>query len=181
MIRALIPLAHGVEEMEAVIAIDTFRRAGWEVVSAGIYPGLIIASRGVRLMPDAAWDEIDPTSFDVLVVPGGSEGTAALCRDERVLEAIRHFMQSGKPVGAICAGPLVLQSAGVLAGRKVTCHPRVAPQLTRGTRLDHRVVVDGRLITSQAAGTTFEFALAIIESVDAEKAREVAASMLARK
>lgn len=168
MTHVLIPLADGCEEMEAVILIDTFRRAGWEVTAAGLKPGEVRASRGVRLIPDALWDEIDPGAFDMLVLPGGGGGTENLKKDRRVLEAVRSFQQAGKLVAAVCAGPLVLQEAGILEGRKATCHPSVAAQLTVPTRLPERVVIDRGVITSQGPGTSFEFALAIVAMVEGQ-------------
>jgi putative intracellular protease/amidase len=88
-------------------------------------------------------------------------------------------MASGKWVAAICAGPLVLQAAGVLKGRRVTCHPGVAGEFTQTPRLNDRVVVDGRLITSQAPGTAFEFALELIRAVEGDrKANELAKNMV---
>ena len=78
MTSALILLANGVEEMEAVIVIDTFRRAKWQVTAVGVGAEVITASRGVRLLPDAAWSEVDPAAFDLLVIPGGQAGTEAL-------------------------------------------------------------------------------------------------------
>ena len=176
MTRAIVPLADGVEEMEAVIIIDTLRRAGWEVVCAGVREGVITASRGVRIAPDTHWDAVDPSAFDALVIPGGSGGAETLRRDNRILSAVRDFMAGNKIVGAICAGPLVLESAGVLAGRSVTCYPGVP--LTRGKRLDERVVIDGNLVTGQGPAMAFEFALALAGLVDGEKARKTAASML---
>ena len=169
MAKVMVPLADGVEEMEAVIVIDVFRRAGWTVESVGMKPGPITASRGVRLIPDMTWHEIDPSVFDLLVIPGGSSGTDHLAGDQRVLEVIRRFVQNERWVGAICAGTLVLQSAGVLEGRKVTCHPAVASQLTVTQRVDERVVVDGKIVTSQGPGTAFEFALALLGLIEGEK------------
>ncbi len=181
MTRALMPLADGVEDMEAVITIDVLRRAGWEVVTAGIRPGIVTASRGVRLMPDVELKDVDPASFDALVLPGGSDGTAALCRDIRVLDAARQFTASAKLVGAICAGPLVLDAAGVLDGRKFTCFPGVERRIKSGRWIDGRVVRDGNLVTSQAAGVSFEFALALIEALNPQKAKEVAEGMLVKQ
>jgi 4-methyl-5(b-hydroxyethyl)-thiazole monophosphate biosynthesis len=176
MHNVLVPIADGSEEMEVVIAIDTFRRVPWKVTAAGIEPGIITASRGVRLMPDAAWSEIDPSAFDILVIPGGKAGADALSRNERVLEAVRSFVHEKKWVAAVCAGPLVLQAAGVLAGRRATCHPAVS--LAQTKRLEKRVVIDGRLITSQGPGTTLEFALAIVREIEgALKADDLAKSM----
>lgn len=162
MTRALVPIAEGSEEMEAVIAIDVMRRAKWEVTVAGVKPGPVTMSRKVRIVPDAVWADIDPMSFDILVIPGGSGGVANLRKDARVLKAVRDMHAAGKLVCAVCAGPLVLQDAGVLDGRRATCHPDVASQLTKAKHVDEEVVVDGDVITSQGAGTTFAFALAIV-------------------
>ena len=181
MIRVLMPLADGAEEMEAVILIDVFRRAQFEVTSAGLKPGVITASRGVRLVPDLSWAELGEREFDVLVIPGGMEGTRQLMGDERVLARIRRMVEETKWVGAICAGPLVLQAAGVLKGRRMTCHPGVVDQVTVTARLPDRVVTDGRLITSQGPGTTFEFALEMIRQVaGAVLAQRVAEGLLVR-
>ena len=177
--NVLIPVADGSEEMEVVIVVDTFRRAKWNVVIASLGIGAIRASRGVQLMPDAAWADVIPDDFDMLVIPGGGDGVTALAKDKRLLATARAFMANGKWVAAICAGPLVLQAAGVLQGRRVTCHPGVAGELTQTPRLNDRVVVDGRLITSQAPGTAIEFTLAIIRAVEGDrKANELAKAMV---
>lgn len=177
--NVLMPVADGSEEMEIVIVVDTFRRAKWNVVIAGLKEGAIRASRGVRLTPDAVWADVNPEAFDMLVIPGGSDGVLALVKDERLLATVRAFMANGKWVAAICAGPLVLQAAGVLKGRRATCHPGVVGELTQTPRLNDRVVVDGRLITSQAPGTAFEFALELIRAVEGDrKADELARSMV---
>jgi len=179
MHRVLVPLADGVEEMEAVIIIDTLRRAGWDVVSAGLGPAPVKASRGVKLQPDTEWSQIEPPTFDILLLPGGTEGVNNLIAHESVLEAIRDFFRQDKLLGAICAAPLALQAAGVLADRTVTCHPGVRDLLTVPAVSDDRVVVDGRLVTSRGPGTTFEFALAVIGLLDgADAAQAVAGPML---
>jgi len=179
--NVLIPLADGSEEMEVVIVADTLRRAQWHVVLAGLAAGTVTASRGVRLVPDAAWADVIPDVFDMVVIPGGWDGITVLAKNERLLATVQAFMANGKWVAAICAGPLVLQAAGVLKGRRATCHPGVAGELTQTSRLNDRVVVDGRLITSQAPGTAFEFALALIRAVEGDrKADELAKSMVVR-
>lgn len=181
MTRALVPLAEGVEEMEAVIVIDALRRAKWDVVAAGLKAGIVTASRHVKLVPDAIWDEIDPSTFDVIVVPGGSRGVENLRADHRVLEALRAHHRGGKLTAAVCAGPVVLHAAGILAGRRVTSHPAVAGDLPQAVRVDEAVVVDADIITSQGAGTCFDFALVLIARVDgADRASEVAKSMVVR-
>ena len=137
------------------------------------------ASRGVKLVPDAVLGEVDLGSFDMLFIPGGSKGVDNLRADPRVLEAVRQFSRKPKHLAAICAGPLVLQEAGVLTGRKVTCHPGEAAKITQAQRLQDRLVVDGNLVTSQGAGTTFDLALKLIELFDGrDKAASVAKGMV---
>jgi 4-methyl-5(b-hydroxyethyl)-thiazole monophosphate biosynthesis len=162
--KALIPIANGSEEMEAVILIDTLRRAEWDVTVAGLTTGTILASRGVKLDPDTTWDQINPDDFDVLVLPGGFGGTEALMKHAGVQQALRDFDEKKKWVGSICAAALALHAAGILEGKKFTCYPGVEAKLPPDVQpVNDIVVVDGHLITSQGPGTAFEFALKIIE------------------
>ncbi len=178
--KALVPIADGCEEMEAVIIIDTLRRAEWNVTTAGLSAGTIEASRGVKLVPDTTWDQINPADFDVLLLPGGMGGTMALCEHAGVQQAIRDFDALGKWVGAICAAAMALNKAGILDGKKFTCYPGIEKQLpVHLTHSDEAVVVDGHLITSQGPGTAFEFALKVIaECSSPNKSAEVRAGLL---
>jgi 4-methyl-5(b-hydroxyethyl)-thiazole monophosphate biosynthesis len=177
--RVLVPLAEGVEEMEAVILIDTFRRAGWRVDVVGLTAGPVVASRGVRLVPDMEWDEIDPSGYEVIALPGGNLGTVNLMEDARVLDAVRAQHGAGRLVAAVCAAPLVLQRAGILRGHRVTCHPLAAGQLHDVPRDEARVVVSDHVVTSQGPGTTMAFALTLIALREGrEKAEEVARGMV---
>jgi protein deglycase len=180
--KVLVPLADGAEEMEAVIIIDTFRRAGWEVAVAGLKEGFVTASRGVKILPDINWDNADVNNFDIVAMPGGMVGVDKLRNHNGVIEAVREFYEKGKIVAAICAAPLVLQSAGILKGKKFTSHPAVINQLTEGERLEETVVIDGNIITSQGPGTTFQFALAVIAMVEGEeKSDSLAGAMIVER
>ncbi len=179
MPSALIPLADGVEEMEAVILVDVLRRAEWNVVSVGLREGPVTASRNVRLVPDKKWSEIQAEDFDWIILPGGLKGSQKLIADERVTHALQRHARAGKKLGAVCAAPTVLHAAGLLNGRAVTSHPSVAQRLGDAKRSDERVVIDGNLITSQGPGTSFEFALSIVAAEDGpEKARKIADAMI---
>lgn len=181
MKTALVLLANGCEEMEAVITIDVLRRAEVKVVTAGLDGEPVVASRGVGLVPDIALDQVeDAAGFDLLVLPGGMGGTHALAADERVLSLVRRYDATpGKRLASICAAALVLDAAGILEGRSFTCYPTVADQITHETRLGDRVVVDGDLITSQGPGTAFDFALTLVRELQGQDpAREVAKGML---
>jgi protein deglycase len=179
MARTLIPLADGVEEAEAVIIADVLRRAGWQVETAGLKAREVAGAHGIRLTADALWSETAPAAYDVLIIPGGRQGVDALCGDARVLDAVRLFISDSKLVGAICAGPLVLQHAGVLDGMKVTCHPGVRAELDPGVHFTgERVTFDGGLLTSQGPGTAFEFALAAVRHQDGAAAADAYAAGL---
>ncbi len=178
MPNVLVPIANGTEEMEAVIIIDILRRAQWTVTVAGIEPGLLTASRGVRLMPDRPWADITPAEYDILMIPGGGPGVEQFLKFQPLLDTILQFYQADKWVGAVCAAPLTLQAAGILKGKQATCHPGVANRLTVTPRLAARTVVDGRIITSQGAGTTFDFALTLVRLADSPaKAQAIADSI----
>ena len=173
-------VADGSEEMEVVITVDVLRRAGISVFLAGVgeETRMVTTSRGVRIAPDGAWDPAEATRFDALVIPGGIGGTQAMRQDDSVKQAVREFVQAGKIVAAICAGPTVLHDAGVLAGKTYTSNPSSREELTAGTWVDRPVVRDGQLFTSQAPGTAFAFGLALIEALDSrEMAQKVAAGL----
>lgn len=86
---------------------------------------------GHRFSITADFDSVDLDSFDALVVPGG-RAPEYLRLNPRVLEMVRHFDETGKPIAAICHGPQILAAAGVLRGRQCSCYPAVAPEVTAG-------------------------------------------------
>lgn len=180
MSRVCVLVADGSEELETVAVVDVLRRAGAEVFLAGVAgAGPVKASRGVGLVPDGAWDPAAVDGFDALVVPGGMGGVGAIGAEGSVLDALRRFAEAGKWVAAICAGPQVLDRAGVLAGKRYTCYPGVEGGIGGGEWVDEPVVVDGRLVTSQGPGTAVGFALTLAECLQGlEAAQRTAAGML---
>ena len=178
--RVLIPLAPGVEEMEAVILADVLRRAGIDVVLAGVDgPGPVVCSRKVRLLPDCALADCQG-GFDLVLLPGGAAGARALADSAPVRELLQAQERASRLVGAICAAPIALRAAGVGQGRSLTSHPSVQGELAGfGRYLEQRVVRDGTLLTSRGPGTAFEFALACIEALLGKDAADrVAGPML---
>jgi len=181
MARALVPLAQGCEELEAVTVIDLLRRAGVEVVCAGLEPGPVTASRGVMLLPDVLLDEVLEQSFDVIVLPGGLPGADHLQQDPRIRQLLLQQAQAGRYTAAICAAPKVLASAGLLAGRRATGYPGVLEKLAPAeVEISAEPVVrDGRVVTSRGPGTAMDFALELIELlVGREKREQVEAGLV---
>jgi len=181
MARVLIPLAQGCEELEAVTIIDLLRRAGIEVVVAGLQEGLVKCSRGTVLMPDSVLEDVKDEHFDMIVLPGGLPGADHLDADPRIHQLLRDMADQGRYTAAICAAPKVLGSAGLLDGRTATSYPGVLEpdQFGQTVLSEQAVVTDGSVITSRGPGTAMDFALKLIEVLlGAEKRREVEAPLV---
>ena len=84
--------------------------------------------RGHNFRLNATFDEIDESSYDGLVIPGG-RSPEYLRLNSRVLEIVQHFADSSKPIAAICHGPQLLSAAGVLEGRSCSAYPAVEPDV----------------------------------------------------
>ncbi len=178
--RVLIPLADGVEPLEAVSIMDVLRRAGIEVVTVSLSEETTVyAAQQVVLMADQLWnDDLELETFAAIVLPGGGRGTERLAADERVMDALRFFEENELLIGAICAAPTVLVKAGVLDGCKATCFPDHAEALG-ASYVDVPVVADGLIITSQGPGTSLLFALVLVRHLIGEEVAErVADAML---
>ena len=181
MARVLVPLADGCEELEAVTVIDLLRRAGIEVVSAGLREGPVTASRGVVLLPDRTLDEVLGDDFDMIVLPGGLPGADHLDADPRIHALLQRMAEQDKYTAAICAAPKVLLNAGLLDGRQATAYPGIIDgRMAAGSQLlDQPVVSDGRVVTSRGPGTAMDFALTLIEHLlGADKRQQVEAPLV---
>lgn len=179
MAKVLVPLADGCEELEAVTIIDLLRRAGIEVVSAGLNPGVVKASRGVQLVPDLTLDSALQDDYDMVVLPGGMPGAAHLKADPRILQLLKDMAAAGKYTAAICAAPMVLAEAGVLDGRQATSYPGFLDALPGVTVSAAAVVLDGKVLTSRGPGTAMDFALALVETLaGADKRQQVEAALV---
>ncbi len=161
--RVLVPLAEGVEELEAVTIIDILRRADIDVTTAGLQEGIITGSRGTRLLPDLTLDAALKQDYDMVALPGGLPGSDHLAEDDRVNSVLTKMNQSGKFVGAICAAPKVLARNGILAGKRATAYPGVLQAEAHPVITGEAVTRDGVVITSRSVGTAIDFALELVE------------------
>jgi len=182
MARVLVPLAQGCEELEAVTIIDLLRRAGIEVVTAGLEAGPVTGSRGTVLVPDTTLDAVADETFDMVALPGGLTGATNLDADPRLQLVLSRQAEQGRWCAAICAAPLVLANLGLLDGREATSfpgaldtvkHPRI--QLS-----EEPVITDGKVVTSRGPGTAMDFALQLIELLAGSKRRDEVESKLMR-
>ncbi len=178
----LVPLADGCEELEAVTIIDILRRAGVEVVVAGLADGPVRASRGTVLLPETTLEAVREREFDLIVLPGGLPGADHLQADTRLITLLQQSVARGHKVAAICAAPKVLAHAGLLQGRHATAYPGALEGcgVDGFVRLDEPVVEDGPVITSMGPGTALDFALHLVETLCGHEQREAVERPLCR-
>lgn len=180
-VSALVCLAPGSEETEAVTTIDILVRAGINVTTASVASDgalEIVCSRGVRLLADTRLVDVADQKFDVVVLPGGIKG-AECFRDSPLLVAtVEQTHKEGRLVAAICASPaLVLEHHKLFPVGNMTGFSGIKRQIDSTKWMDQRVVYDRRvnLVTSQGPGTSIDFALKIVFLLlGREKAEEIA-------
>ena len=180
--KVLVVLADGFEEIEAVTPIDILRRAGLEVLVAGLDKKDVVGSHGIHLTADTLLKDVKIIP-EAIVLPGGP-GAARLGKSKDLKAILQFLLSKGKTVAAICAAPgVVLAAHGFLRGKKATCFPGYEKALKTGGAIfsSKRVVTDGHLITSRGAGTALEFSLELVRTLAGpKKASEIAEKILAR-
>jgi 4-methyl-5(b-hydroxyethyl)-thiazole monophosphate biosynthesis len=160
----LVPIADGIEEIEAVTIIDVLRRAGAEVTVASVGELQITASRGVKLVADAQIADCRQQTYDLVALPGGMPGAEHLRDDEDLKQILLRQQSQGRLFGAICAAPaVVLETHGLLKGRAATCYPGFTHQLSDPSQAQSNVVFDQGCVTSRGPGTAMAFSLKLVE------------------
>ncbi len=182
MARVLVPLAEGCEELEAVTIIDLLRRAGIEVVTAGVEAGSVACSRGTVLVPDTTLDAVADETFDMVALPGGLPGATNLDADPRLQRLLSRQAEQGRWCAAICAAPLVLANLGLLDGREATSFPGAldAGRHPKIRLSEQPVITDGKVVTSRGPGTAMDFALQLIKVLAGSERRDEVESKLMR-
>jgi protein deglycase len=174
--NVLVPLGEGFEELEAVTIIDVLRRAGLKVTVAALGSSPVVGSHAISVACDTTLDAVAENAFDAVVLPGGP-AAQRLRDDERVKSIVKRAAEQGKLVAALCAAPIVLEAAGVLAGKRATVYP--GNLLPSARQVEERVVIDGNIVTSRGPGTALEFSLALVEKlVGTATANELANAMI---
>ena len=180
MVKVLVPLANGCEELEAVTIIDLLRRAEVEVIVAGLEEGPVKASRGTVLVPDTLLDQVETENFDMVVLPGGIPGADHLASNPILANILKSTNQRGAYIGAICAAPKVLAKQGYLSHINATAYPGV---LTQKQYPDIKISeealeVADNIITSKGPGTAMVFTLKLIEILCGHKKKQSIMSQL---
>ena len=180
--KAIVLVADGFEDVEAVTPIDYLRRADIQVTTASISDNKMVTSRwgGIKILTDTTLNELNDRDWDAVILPGGIPGAANLAASKETNTLLMEMAAAGKLICAICASPVVvLAPLGLLAGKKFTCYPGLEEKVTDGIWSADKVVVDGNIITSRAAGTSGDFAIAIIQNLlDEAAGKKIAEAVL---
>ncbi|MDR2079210.1 MAG: DJ-1/PfpI family protein [Treponema sp.] len=185
--KVILFLADGFEEVEALTPIDYLRRAGIEVTTVSVSANPAVkGAHGLPVMADSTLTELaglgrlGAKSWDGVLLPGGMPGASNIAASEGASALLREMDAAGKLVCAICASPAgVLAPLGLLSGRRFTCFPGMEEKVSGARWSEDRVVVDGNIVTSRAAGTAGAWAAAIIGKLTGEnEAKKLAQSVL---
>lgn len=155
------------EDSELTEPADALENAGATVLFIGATEGEEYTGKhDTGVVADLAAEDAKTADFDGLVIPGGS-APKTIRQNPAMVDFARRMVQEGKVVAAICHGPQVLITAGVLSGRKATCYEGVSDELKQAGAdyRDQPVVVDGNIITSRHPGDLRQFNEAIIEAL----------------
>lgn len=148
--KAVVLLADGFEEVEAVTPIDFLRRAGIEVTTAGVTGKTAEGGHGVTIQADVSLKKLKG-EYDAVIVPGGKGGAENIASSKEAVQLLKEYAGAGKLVAALCASPgVVLAPNGLLDGKKATCYPGFEKNFPQSAQFsEERTVRDGNLITSR--------------------------------
>jgi len=148
--RVLILVEDGFEDIEYFVPYYRLIEEGFTIDTASIEIRAISGKHGYTVKPQILTRDVELEKYDALIIPGG-RSPEKLRLDMHTLRVTRDIMVSGRTVATICHGPQVLISAGVLKGRRITCHPSIKDDvmLAGASYIDQPVVVDKNLISSR--------------------------------
>lgn len=168
--KVLVFLAEGFEEVEALTVVDYLRRANIEVDTVSIGDKMVKGAHDIIVSADKLISEIESAGiYDAVVIPGGIPGATNLRDNDRVIEIVKSLNEEDKLLAAICAGPIVLERAGVIGGREITSYPGFEEELADCKYMEASVVRDGNIITSRGPALAVDFAIEIISYLQGER------------
>lgn len=172
-------LAEGFEEIEAVSIIDVLRRANLKVVTVSVTgQPEVKGAHDITITADKLFDEVNFATVEMIVLPGGMPGAQNLKNHSGLSSQIIEFNKIGKPLGAICAAPMVFGNLELLKGKNATCFPGFENELKGADVTGNPVEVAGNIITGKGAGVAIQFALKIVEHFKGQKAADELANRM---
>jgi protein deglycase len=164
--KAIIILADGFEEIEAITVVDILRRAGVEVTVCGLDSEKVKGSKGIVVVADSILQENEAV-YDACILPGGMPGAENLASSNKVKKLLLNMNDKGKIIAAICAAPaVVLAPLGLLDDKSATSYPGMEESFSDSTNYEEDdVVIDENIITSQGPATALKFAISIVDAL----------------
>lgn len=157
--------APGFEEAEALTIVDILRRANLPAETVGVTGNEVTGGHGITLKTDKTLADVSAEELEMAVIPGGYPGVDHLLESPETIRLLQDMHAQGKWLAAICAGPRVLDKAGVLEGKRYTAYPGQEEKISTGTHCGEIVVQDGRVITSRGPATVYAFAYALVDAL----------------
>ena len=177
--KVFVFLADGFEEIEAIVPIDIFRRAGIETTIVSISNNkLVSGAHDIIVMADSIFKETDFSEIDLLYLPGGMPGTRNLDEHVELKKLIQLQADGNKKIAAICAAPSVLGKLDLLTGKEAICYPGFEDKLYGALLSKEKMVKSGNISTAKGAGVALKFALKLVEDLKGkETADKIAESI----
>lgn len=178
--KAIILIADGFEEIEALSVVDILRRANIICDICSIKNKYVIGSHNITIGADITIDKVDFDEYSCLILPGGMPGSLNLQNNNIVIQSVKDFMINNKIIAAICAAPIILNEAEIINSKKVTSHPSVIEKLGKSNYIESVTICDNNIITSRGPATAIYFALEILKkmNVSQDKINELKKSMM---
>ncbi|MDY3225980.1 MAG: DJ-1 family glyoxalase III [Candidatus Faecousia sp.] len=172
-------LGTGFEVTEAMVPLVMMRRAGIDVCTVGLNGKTIRGSRDIEIVADIELGELDLTTLEGIILPGGLGGVASIKANQLALDAVKFAWENHKLVAAICAGPTVLAMLGITDGKRATCYPGCEEQMGSAVMVPGAAAVtDGNVITGTSAGCAIPFALQLITALKGQEAADAVAKQI---
>ena len=179
MATALMILANGFEEIEALSVVDILRRAHVQVEMAGLESKEVKGSHEICVKADVVLSEVLDRLYDVVILPGGEPGTTHLQNSPLVERILQNHRSEQKKIAAICAAPRILDQMGFLNGKQATSFPGTRPMMRNCLYQEAETVWDDPILTSRGPGTAMAFGFAIVEQlVSWQMAQDLKSSMV---
>ncbi|MBE5883627.1 MAG: DJ-1/PfpI family protein [Lachnospiraceae bacterium] len=162
MSKIAIFFAKGFEEIEALAVVDICRRCELTIDMVSVTEeSTVEGAHGIVVTMDKTFSQVIFDEYDMLVLPGGGEGTKNLEAHEALMTQLDAFYEADKYIAAICAAPSIFGHRGYLKGKRACCYPSFEGHLEGAEVTEDAVTVSGHVITSRGMGTAIPFGLAL--------------------